>query len=94
MEERFDEEEIVLLEDDNGEKIECVSLGTFDFNDKIYGAFIQIMPDGTDSDDVIILECEPIDDGKYLDLFPIEDDAELEAAFNEFTRIYYEGEEE
>ena len=53
------------------------------------------MPDGTDSDDVIILECKPIEDGEYLDLFPIEDDDELEKAFSEFTRIYYsEGDED
>ena len=88
------DEEIVLLEDDNGEKIQCVALGTYEFNDKIYGAFIQVMPDGTDSEDVIILECEPIDDGQTLDLFPVEDDEELEAAYNEFIRIYYEEDEE
>ncbi|MEE1223912.1 MAG: DUF1292 domain-containing protein [Clostridia bacterium] len=88
------DEEIVLLEDDNGEKIQCVALGTYEFNDKIYGAFIQVMPDGTDSEDVIILECEPIDDGQTLDLFPVEDDEELEAAYNEFIRIYYEEDED
>ena len=88
------DEEIVLLEDDNGEKILCVALGTYEFNDKIYGAFIQVMPDGTDSEDVIILECEPIDDGQTLDLFPVEDDEELEAAYNEFIRIYYEEDED
>ena len=88
------DEEIVLLEDDNGEKIQCVALGTYEFNDKIYGAFIQVKPDGTDSEDVIILECEPIDDGQTLDLFPVEDDEELEAAYNEFIRIYYEEDED
>ena len=89
------EDEIILLEDENGEQIECVSLGTFDLNDKTYGAFVQVMPDGTDSDDVIILECQRIEDGEYLDLFPIEDDDELEKAFSEFTRIYYsEGDED
>ena len=89
------EDEIILLEDENGEQIECVSLGTFDLNDKTYGAFVQVMPDGTDSDDVIILECQPIEDGEYLDLFPIEVDDELEKAFSEFTRIYYsEGDED
>ena len=89
------EDEIILLEDENGEQIECVSLGTFDLNDKTYGAFVQVMPDGTDSDDVIILECQPIEDGEYLDLFPIQDDDELEKAFSEFTRIYYsEGDED
>ena len=66
----------------------------YEFNDKIYGAFIQVMPDGTDSEDVIILECEPIDDGQTLDLFPVEDDEELEAAYNEFIRIYYEEDED
>lgn len=89
------DEELIVLEDENGEQIECVSLGTFDFNDKTYGAFVQVMPDGTDSDDVIILECKPIDDGEFLDLFPVEDDEELENAYKEFTSIYYaEGDEE
>ncbi len=88
------EEEKILLEDENGENIECTTLGTFEFNDKIYGAFVQVMPDGTECEDVIILECQPVEGSDMLDLFAVEDDDELEEAYNEFVRIYYEDDNE
>ncbi len=88
------DEEIVVLEGENGEKINCTCMGTFEFNGKTYGAFIQVMDDGTECDDVILLACEPVDDGENLDLYPIEDDAELEAAYEEFLKICAEEDDE
>lgn len=88
------DEEIVVLEGENGEKINCTCMGTFDFNGKTYGAFIQVMEDGTECDDVILLTCEPVGDGENLDLFPIEDDEELDAVYEEFLRICSEDDDE
>lgn len=89
------EENIVTLEDENGATIECESLGTFDYNGKMYCALVEIPAEDSDddSDDVIILACKKCEDGEHLDLFPVEDDDELNAAFDEFDRIY-SGEEE
>lgn len=85
--------EIIELEDDNGGTIKCVALGTFDYEDKMYCAFAEVDEAGEESDDVIILRAEFVDETKeMIDLFPVEDDKELEAAYQEFLKLT--GEEE
>ena len=88
MEENTEALEIVELEDSEGGTIKCIALGTFDFQDHMYCAFVEVDDAGVESDDVIILRASFVDETKeMLDLAPVEDDAELEAAYNEFLKL-------
>ena len=74
--------EIITLEFDEGEEVECEIMGVFDFNGKEYIALIP--DDGTD--DVYIYGY------KEIEIVDIEDDAEFEAVAAEFDKIMDEQE--
>lgn len=82
--------EIIELEDSEGGVIRCVALGTFEIEEggKMYCAFVEVDDAGVESDDVIILEAEYVDETEEeLNLTPIMDDDELEKAYNKFLEI-------
>jgi len=82
--------EIIELEDSEGGVIRCVALGTFELEEggKMYCAFVEVDDAGVESDDVIILEAEYVDETEEeLNLTPIMDDDELEKAYNKFLEI-------
>lgn len=96
MVENNEELEIVDLEDSDGGVIHCVALGTFEveeYENKMYCAFVEVDEAGNESDDVIILAAKFVDDTKeMLDLAPVEDDKELETAYNKFLELAGENE--
>lgn len=79
--------EIITLEFDEGEEVECEIMGVFDFNGKEYIALIP--DDGTD--DVYIYGYKEIGDEEF-EIVDIEDDAEFEAVAAEFDKIMEEQE--
>ena len=79
--------EIITLEFDEGEEVECEIMGVFDFNGKEYIALIP--DDGTD--DVSIYGYKEIGEGEF-EIVDIEDDAEFEAVAAEFDKIMDEQE--
>ena len=79
--------EIITLEFDEGEEVECEIMGVFDFNGKEYIALIP--DDGTD--DVYIYGYKEIGDEEF-EIVDIEDDAEFEAVAAEFDKIMDEQE--
>ena len=74
--------EIITLEFDEGEEVECEIMGVFDFNGKEYIALIP--DDGTD--DVYIYGYKEIGEEEF-EIVDIEDDAEFEAVAAEFDKI-------
>ena len=74
----IEEKDIITLEFDNGDEVECEIMGVFDFNGKEYIALIP--DDGTD--DVYIYAYKD-----EFELIDIEDDAEFEAVVAEFDSI-------
>lgn len=87
--------EIIELEDSEGGTIHCVALGTFEVEkyNKMYCAFVEVDEAGNESDDVIILEANFVDEDKeMLDLAPVEDDNELETAYQTFLELAGENE--
>ena len=78
----IDEKDIITLEFDNGDEVECEIMGVFDFNGKEYIALIP--DDGTD--DVYIYGYKEVG-GDEFELIDIEDDAEFEAVVAEFDSI-------
>ena len=74
--------EIITLEFDEGEEVECEIMGVFDFNGKEYIALIP--DDGTD--DVYIYGYKEIGEEEF-EIVDIEDDAEFEAGAAEFDKF-------
>ena len=90
MAENNEELEIVELEDSEGGTIHCIALGTFEVVEggKMYCAFVEVDEAGNESDDVIILEANFVDDTKeMIDLAPVENEDELEAAYKKFLEL-------
>ena len=79
--------EIITLEFDEGEEVECEIMGVFDFNGKEYIALIP--DDGTD--DVYIYGYKEVGENEFK-LVDIEDDAEFEAVAADFDKIMDEQE--
>ena len=84
MEEEVD---IITLEFDEGEEVECEIMGVFDFNGKEYIALIP--DDGTD--DVYIYGYKEVGEDEF-EIVDIDDDAEFEAVAAEFDKIMGEQE--
>lgn len=78
----IEEADIITLEFDGGEEVECEIMGVFDFNGKEY---IALIPDDG-SDDVYIYGYAEVGDDEF-ELVDIEDDAEFEAVVAEFDKI-------
>ena len=84
MEEEVD---IITLEFDEGEEVECEIMGVFDFYGKEYIALIP--DDGTD--DVYIYGYKEVGEDEF-EIVDIDDDAEFEAVAAEFDKIMDEQE--
>lgn len=82
-----EEADIITLEfEEDGvvDEVECEIMGVFDLNGKEYIALIPL--DGTD--DVYIYGYKEVGEDEF-DLIDIDDDAEFEAAVQEFENIVY-----
>ena len=84
-----DEADIITLEFDDGEDVECEIMGIFDVDKKEYIALIPL--DGTD--DVYIYGYKELGEDEF-ELVDIDDDKEFEKVVAEFDKIVDEDEEE
>lgn len=79
------EDNILILEDENGNPIEFMVIDVYEFNDATYFAMVEVIEGSIEeSDEVVIMKVDG--EGDDAELVMIEDEAELEAAFNEFVR--------
>ena len=78
----IEESDMITLEFEDGQEVECEIMGVFDFNGKEYIALIP--DDGTD--DVYIYGYKEVGEDEF-ELIDIEDDAEFEAVVAEFDSI-------
>ncbi|MDD6154402.1 MAG: DUF1292 domain-containing protein [Eubacteriales bacterium] len=84
-----EEPEIITLEFDDGESVECEIIGVFDYKDKDY---IALAPEN-DTDDVYIYGYEEFDDDSF-ELKDIDDDDLFKEVAQEFDRIMDSDEDE
>jgi uncharacterized protein YrzB (UPF0473 family) len=88
-----EEKNLIELVDDEGNALKLEHLLTFENNDAFYAAFLPLEEGEEEADEVIIMRLE--EDEKGDDVFlPIEDDEELDAAWQSFLSIYYDEEDE
>ncbi len=78
------EDNIIILEDDQGNQIEFATIDVFELNNETYFALLEIM-DNEESDEVLLMKVSGIDTDDP-ELIMIEDEAELQLAFEEFLR--------
>lgn len=79
------DDNILILEDENGNPAEFMVIDVYEFNDATYFAMIEVIEGSTDeSDEVVIMRVDG--EGDDAELVMIEDENELQAAFNEFVR--------
>lgn len=79
------DDNILILEDENGNHVQFMVIDVYEFNDATYFAMIEVIEGSTDeSDEVVIMRVDG--EGDDAELVMIEDENELQAAFNEFVR--------
>ncbi len=86
----YDEEEgveVITLEFDDGESVECEVIGVFEFEGKEY---IALLP-GDGSDDVYIYGYKELDDEEF-ELMDITDEDEFNRVADAFEKLAYEEE--
>ena len=80
------ENNIIMLEDEHGCMIEVATIDVFEFVGVTYFALLEVLPEGQENDEVLIMQVEGDVESEEAELVMVEDEARLEAAFNEFLR--------
>ena len=79
------EDNILILEDENGNPVEFMVIDVYEYNDATYFAMVEVIEGSIEeSDEVVIMRVDG--EGDDAELVMVEDEAELEAAFDEFVR--------
>ena len=78
------ENNIIMLEDEHGCMIEFETID--EFEGVTYFALLEVLPEGQENDEVLIMQVEGDVESEEAELVMVEDEARLEAAFNEFLR--------
>ena len=79
------EENILILEDDKGNPCEFMVIDVYEFEGATYFAMVEVIEGSMEeSDEVVIMRVEG--EGDDAELVMVEDEKELQAAFDEFVR--------
>ena len=80
------ENNIIILEDENGCEVEFEVIDVFEFEGVTYFALLEVLPEEMENDEVLIMQVKGDIDSEDAELVMVDDDARLERAFNEFLR--------
>lgn len=80
------ENNIIVLEDENGTPMECEVIDVFDLNESRYVAMIETAAANDEEVDVIIMKIILGETEEDSQLINIDDEDELQAAFDEFVK--------
>ncbi|MBQ3124819.1 MAG: DUF1292 domain-containing protein [Clostridia bacterium] len=82
------ENNIILLEDENGVEIEFEVIDVYELDGETFFAMIECLPEEEQTDDleVLIMRVEGDIESEEAELVPIEDEAMLQKAFDEFVK--------
>ena len=79
------EENILILEDDKGNPCEFMVIDVYEFEGATYFAMVEVIEGSIEeSDEVVIMRVEG--EGDDAELCMVDDEKELQAAFDEFVR--------
>jgi len=82
----MEENNIIMLEDENGNPVECVVIDVFELNGDIYFAMIEADDAESDAEETDVIIMKRLGEDEEATLIMIDDDYELEAAFDEFVK--------
>lgn len=89
------EENILILEDDKGNPCEFMVIDVYEFNGETYFAMVEVIEGSTEeSDEVVVMKVSGDLEGDDAELIMVEDENELQTAFDEFVRRDKEAYEE
>ena len=80
------ENNIIILEDENGVEVEFEILDVYELEDHTFFALAECLPEEEESDEVLIMMVEGDLDSDDAELVMVEDEALLQRAFDEFVR--------
>lgn len=80
------ENNIIMLEDEHGCMIEFEAIDVFEFEGVTYFALLEVLPEEEQNDEVLIMQVEGDVESEEAELVMVEDEVQLEKAFNEFLR--------
>lgn len=86
------EDNIIILEDQDGVQVEFETIDVFELNGVTYFALLEVLPEEEENDEVLIMQVQGEDDD--MELVMVDDDEKLQAAFDEFCRRDAEAREE
>ncbi|HIT85425.1 MAG TPA: DUF1292 domain-containing protein [Candidatus Ornithomonoglobus intestinigallinarum] len=84
---------IIILEDEHGCSIEFEVIDVFEFEGITFFALLECMPEGQETDEVLIMKVEGDIDSEEAELVMVEDEDLLQRAFDEFVRRDEEADE-
>ena len=87
------ENNIIILEDENGCSIEFETIDVFELDGVVYFALLECMPEGQETDEVLIMKVEGDIDSEEAERVMVDDEEQLQKAFEEFCRRDEEAEE-
>ena len=87
------EDNIIILEDEHGCSIEFETIDVFEMVGITFFALLECMPEGQETDEVLIMKVEGDIDSEEAELVMVDDEELLQKAFNEFLRRDEEHEE-
>ena len=80
------ENNIIMLEDENGCSIEFEVIDVFELDEVTYFALVEVMPEEEESDEVLLMQVIGDLDSDDAELVMIDDEEQLQKAFDEFCR--------
>ena len=80
------EDNIIILEDEHGCEIEFETIDVFELDGVTYFALLEVLPEEEENDEVLIMQVEGDVDSEEAELVMVDDEEQLQAAFNEFLR--------
>lgn len=88
------ENNIIILEDENGAEIEFEAIDVYEFEGQTFFALLEVVPEEEEMDEVLIMRVEGDIESEDAELVMVEDEDLLARAFDEFVRRDTEGVEE
>ena len=80
------ENNIIILEDQDGVEVEFEVIDVYEFEGHTFFALIECLPEEEENDDVLIMMVEGDLESEDAELVMVEDEALLDRAFNEFLK--------
>lgn len=80
------ENNIIMLEDENGVEIEFETLDVYEFEGHTFFALVECLPEEEESDEVLIMMVEGDIESEEAELVMVEDEELLKRAFDEFLK--------